>query len=102
MRFLLVAIGAAAFSILFNTFHTAITETVSNHWRGGYDLLIRGNDSQSATEKSNGLMDGNFLGEATYGITLDQLRLIQSLDGVEIAAPLAPIGYASSDRKSVV
>lgn len=102
MRFLLVAIGAAAFSILFNTFHTAITETVSNHWRGGYDLLIRGNDSQSATEKSNGLMDGNFLGEATYGITLDQLRLIQSLDGVEIAAPLAPIGYALNDTQGIV
>ena len=41
-------------------------------------------------------------GEATYGITLDQLRLIQSLDGVEIAAPLAPIGYALNDTQGIV
>lgn len=101
-QFFLVSAAAVAFPILFNKIHIAVTETISEHWRGGYDLLIRGIDSQSEIEKSSGLMDGNFLGEATYGITFEQLRQIQSFEDVEIAAPLAPIGYALNATQGIV
>lgn len=59
----------------------------------GYDILVRPAGSRTELEKSEGLVRANFLSGQFGGITLDQWRKIQRLPGVQVAAPIAMVGY---------
>lgn len=66
---------------------------VSAQDRPSYDILVRPANSRTETEKNQALVRANFLSGQFGGITLRQWREIQRLDGVEVAAPIAMVGY---------
>jgi putative ABC transport system permease protein len=58
-----------------------------------YDILVRPAGSRTDPETSQGLVRANFLSGQFGGITLRQWQQIQQLSGVEVAAPIAMVGY---------
>lgn len=72
----------------------ALTGTVDRHWRGSYDLLVRPSGSRLSLESTDGLVEPNFLSFTGHGgIDEQQLAAIRQLPGVELAAPVAVVGY---------
>jgi ABC-type lipoprotein release transport system permease subunit len=67
--------------------------TVHSHARAAYDILVRPAGVQTALEQSSALVQPNFLANSRPGITLAQYQTIRSLPGVQVAAPVAVIGY---------
>jgi hypothetical protein len=89
-----VAIAAGAVA---DAAHVQVASQVDAHWRGAYDILVRPHDSHLGLEKTAGVVEPNFLGfTGTGGITLDQLAAIRGLADVELAAPVAFIGYITT------
>lgn len=71
---------------------------VNAHWRGIYDILVRPAGSVLGLERTNGLVEPNFLGfTGTGGIDRGQLEAIRAISGVEVAAPAAYIGLQTTD-----
>jgi hypothetical protein len=58
-----------------------------------YDILVRPSGSRTELESSLGLVRANFLSGQFGGITLEQWHRIQHLAGVQVAAPIAMVGY---------
>lgn len=100
-RFILLLIGALIISSglsyllsLSETSKGTIVDVLRKNWKAQYDILVRPPDSRSATENEN-LLAPNYLSGLSGGISLDQWHLIENIDGVSVAAPIAPIGYGS-------
>ncbi|NHA67491.1 FtsX-like permease family protein [Phycicoccus flavus] len=81
---------------------TATTETTRLAVRGtvdasaaaaGYDILVRPAGSRSPAEQATGLVQPGFLGAVEGGISRQQWREIEGLPGVEVAAPVAMVGW---------
>ena len=66
---------------------------IGAHSKPGYDILVRPAGSRTELERSQGLVRANFLSGQFGGITLAQWRRIQQLPGVQVAAPIAMVGY---------
>lgn len=67
---------------------------VNANWRGPYDILVRPLGATLDLERTNGLVEPNFLSFAgAGGIGLEQLDAIRQLPAVELAAPVAVVGY---------
>jgi len=98
---LLFAVGLSTFAATTQSVEISTRSTISEHWRGAYDLLVRSPQSTSALERDTGLVEGNYLGTPRGGITLEQYRLIASIPSVEVAAPVATIGYLLNDTGNV-
>src|SRR5690348_9990431 len=93
---LAIAISAASFVLLAGTGQTTdirVEGTIAGNYRAAYDILVRPKRSQGALERSKGLVANSALGGLFGGITLGQYRRIRVLPGVEVAAPVANIGY---------
>ena len=79
-----------------------IASVVDAHWRGAYDILVRPSGSRLDLEATDGLVEPNFIGFAgTGGLSLDQLAAIRAIAGVELAAPIAFVGYLRDQSPSV-
>jgi hypothetical protein len=72
-----------------------VTGTVNENARGAYDILVRPAGTRTNLEEQRGLVRANFMSGLYGGITTDQWHRIQSVPGVEVAAPIAMVGYAS-------
>ncbi|MFD2045648.1 FtsX-like permease family protein [Ornithinibacillus salinisoli] len=99
-RFILLIIGVLTISVglsyLFNITETnkgTIENTLQKHWQPSYDIVVRPKESQSLPEQNNQLLEPNFLSNIQGGISVDQYNKIKVLDHVEVAAPVAMIGY---------
>ena len=70
-----------------------VKDDLDKNWRYQYDILILPELSLEA----KGLDDGWVAPQASLasygGISLDDLELIRSISGVQVAAPLSHIGY---------
>ncbi|MFI6565211.1 FtsX-like permease family protein [Streptomyces sp. NPDC050534] len=91
-----ILVAATSFTLLTSTVHTsqaATVGTVRKNARSAYDVLVRPPDSQTDVERHSGLVAPNFLSGTFGGITMQQYRRIRSMGGVEVAAPVANIGY---------
>lgn len=67
---------------------------VDGNWRGAYDLLVRPAGARLDVERTNGLIEPNFLSfDGLGGIGLDDLAALRQVDGVELAAPIGLVGY---------
>ncbi|MFI8258061.1 FtsX-like permease family protein [Streptomyces filamentosus] len=73
------------------------TGTVDDNYRGAYDILVRPHGTRSALEDREGLVRPNFLSGQFGGITPAQQTEIARLAGVDVAAPVAMVGYVVSD-----
>jgi hypothetical protein len=60
-----------------------------------YDILVRPSDSRSAIERESGFVEPNHLSGLDGGITFAQYKTVRSIPGVEVAAPIAMVGYLS-------
>jgi putative ABC transport system permease protein len=90
-------VAATAFTVLTAASRTSqlrTTGTVSAHFRAAYDILVRPRGAQSRLEAQTGTVQPNFLSGLYGGITMADYRQIQHLPGVEVAAPVAMVGYS--------
>jgi hypothetical protein len=94
---LIVCIGLSTFAISAHTLEVTATTKVSEHWRGAYDILVRPISSILEIEKKTGLVEGNYLGIPTEGITREQYNIIKNINNIEVAAPVATIGFLQNN-----
>ncbi|WP_052360753.1 ABC transporter permease [Oceanobacillus manasiensis] len=99
-RFILLLIGAFIVSAgltyligLSETNKGTIVDNLQQRWSASYDIVVRPEGSRSITEDKK-LLEPNYLSGLSGGISLEQYEAIKNIPGVEIAAPIAMIGYA--------
>ena len=93
---LAIVMASVSFALLTSAVATSRLEiqgTVDENYRTSYDILVRPAGSSSPLERSEGLVQQNYLSGIFGGITMEQLRTIRHLPEVEVAAPVAMIGY---------
>ena len=90
------ALIAAAFA-LFASASSATTVTadqaLSRYWRTTYDILVRHPSAVTEIERQYGLVEANHLSGTPGGISFEQYELIRGIPEVEVAAPIAMLGY---------
>ena len=90
-------VATTAFTVLTGAADTSrlvVRGEVAKDFRAAYDILVRPAGSKSALETSQGLVRDSYLSGAFGGITMAQYEQVEGLDGVEVAAPAAIVGYA--------
>lgn len=100
-----VALASASVVLLTGVARTSqiqITGTVQNNFRSAYDIVVRPKGAQTPQETQAGLVQGNYLSGLYGGITMRQYRRIEALPGVDVAAPVANIGYLLVPQRVVV
>lgn len=91
-----ILVAAVSFTLLTSAASTSelrVVRTVTKYFRPAYDILVRPSDSFSALERERGLVRANYLSGILGGITMDQYREIKRIPGIEVAAPIANVGY---------
>ncbi len=68
--------------------------TVSQHFVPAYDILVRPKGARTALETKTDTVQPNFLSGLYGGITMGQYRQIEQIPGVQVAAPIAMVGYS--------
>lgn len=92
-----IVVAATSFTLLTTAVSTSQARTVGvvqHNVRSAYDVLVRPKGTETPLEKSRDLVQANFLSGIYGGITLDQYQAIKKMAGVQIAAPVANVGYA--------
>lgn len=69
--------------------------TVSDNARSAYDVLVRPKSATTPVEQARGTVRDNYLSGIFGGITMKDYEAILGLPGVEVAAPVANLGYAN-------
>lgn len=91
-----IVVATASFAVLTGTSRTQrlqVQGTVNQNFRGSFDVLVRSKGSRNARERESGSVQANFLSGIFGGISTAQWRRVQRVPGVEVAAPLANLGY---------
>jgi len=91
-----ILVAAVSFTLLTAAVKTSelqVRGTIARNWKTAYDILVRPPDSFSPLERSQGLVRDNYLSGIFGGITLAQWHRILRTPGVEVAAPIANLGY---------
>lgn len=71
----------------------ALSQTLDEHWRGAYDILVRPQGQDLGESGTDGFVEANFVSvTGAGGITLDQLTRIRDLPDVAVAAPIGLVG----------
>ena len=89
-------VSAVSFVLLTSTAKTSslqIRGTVATNFRPAYDILVRPHGSKTRIEQHAGLVRPNYLSGIFGGISLRQWHEVRRIRGVEVAAPIANIGY---------
>jgi putative ABC transport system permease protein len=89
-------VAAAAFTVLTAASRTAqlrTTGAVSANFQPAYDILVRPKGARTAQEAQTGTVQPDFLSGIYGGITMAQYHQIQQVPGVQVAAPIAMVGY---------
>jgi putative ABC transport system permease protein len=91
-----VLVAAAAFTVLTAASQTSQLRTlgtVTASFSPAYDILVRPAGARTALENQTGTVQPNFLSGIYGGITMAQYHEIQQIPGVQVAAPVAMVGY---------
>jgi hypothetical protein len=91
-----ILVATTSFTVLTGTSDSqrlAVRGTVAAAFRGDYDILVRPRGSRGAVERRTGQVQPNFLSGIFGGISERQWRAIRRLPGVDVAAPIANVGY---------
>lgn len=100
-----IALATGSFVALTGAVETArlqVRGTVAVNFRSTYDLLVRPRSSYTELERAQGLVRPNYQSGIFGGISTAQVALIRGLPGVEVAAPVANIGYVPLNGAVVV
>ena len=98
-----IVIACASLGVLVSTARTQSLQvhgTLGRAFRSSYDILVRPKGSQTPMERREGLVRDNFLSGIFGGITMRQYQQIAKLPGVQVAAPIAMIGYVLQSVQS--
>ncbi|HUC24395.1 MAG TPA: FtsX-like permease family protein [Streptosporangiaceae bacterium] len=90
-------LATTAFTVLTAASRTAQLRTVGTvtaHFKPAYDILVRPEGARTALETQTGTVQPNFLSGIYGGITMAQYHDIAQIPGVQVAAPIAMVGYA--------
>ncbi|WP_186578670.1 ABC transporter permease family protein [Aquibacillus kalidii] len=79
----------------------AIKYTIEKYGRGSYDLLVRPENSRTNVERTLKVVEDNYIGDGQGGISLADWKDIQKNPNVEVAAPVASIGYFTGQQVSI-
>lgn len=91
-----VLVAAVSFTVLAAAARTSAIQvegTVESNYRAAYDVLVRPRRSTTALEDRQSLVRPNFLSGVFGGIKMRQWRDVKAIPGVDVAAPIANIGY---------
>jgi putative ABC transport system permease protein len=92
-----ILLAVTAFAVLTAASQTSQLRTVgtiSAHFRTAYDILVRPKGTRTGLETTTGTVQPNFLSGIYGGISLGQYQRIQQIPGVDVAAPIAMVGYS--------
>ena len=95
-------LAASALILLSATTQTTVVranQLISQNWRPSYDLVVL---PQQAHIPSTGVITNDFLEGYNGGINLAQYQQIKHLPGIEVAAPIAFVGYVQMPVPKVV
>ena len=95
--FLGMLVATTAFTVLTGAADTSrlvVRGEVAKNFRPAYDILVRPEGAATSLEKTQGLVRESYLSGDSGGITLAQYQQIKGIDGVDVAAPAAILGYA--------
>lgn len=93
-----IALATTSFSVLTGAAETSrlqVRGMVDANFRSSYDLLVRPTSSYTALEQDQALVRPNYQSGIFGGITLDQLAQLRGVQGVDVAAPVANLGYVA-------
>jgi ABC-type antimicrobial peptide transport system permease subunit len=93
-----ILVATTSFTVLTASARTQrleVTGTVRHNFRSAYDVLVRPQGSRIGLERERGVVRPNFLSGLSGGISMQQYRSVASIPGVEVAAPIAMVGYMS-------
>lgn len=97
---LVASLAAGAASVGENLL-VRIEGAVDAHWRGGYDILVRAPDARLDLERTNGVIEPNFVSfTGSGGISRAQLAAIRGIRDVGLAAPIGFVGYLAIETSS--
>ncbi len=68
-------------------------QDLTQSWRTSYDILVRPPGTRSAVEERENLVEANHLSGIPGGITFNQYETIRQIPGIDVAAPIAMLGY---------
>lgn len=91
-------IAAASFSLLTaagKTTEIRVQGSVESNYRTAYDILVRPKNTRLPLEREQGLVRNNYLSGLFGGITLPQWREVKTIPGVDVAAPIANVGFVA-------
>lgn len=97
-----ILVATTAFTVLTGTTQTSRLQTigtVARSFRPAYDILVRPRGSTTALERSQQLVRPNYLSGIFGGISLNQYAEVKRLAGVQVAAPIAMVGYVLQNRR---
>ncbi|HEX5540031.1 MAG TPA: FtsX-like permease family protein [Micromonospora sp.] len=96
--FVAVLVATTGFTVLTGsteTSHLVVSGVVQADFRSAYDILVRPAASRTPLEEQRGLVRPNFLSGQFGGISMSQYERIRGIPGIEVAAPIAMIGYVT-------
>lgn len=71
-----------------------INDAVEANYRPAYDILVRPKGSRTSLEEERGLVRPNYLSGLFGGITTEELNKVKATSNVDLAAPIAMLGYS--------
>lgn len=92
---LTTAVAAGLITTFARTTQSEFVGAARRAWETPYDLLVRPAGSQTPMEVTDGLVRPNFMSGVHGGIDRQQLQQIRLIDGVEVAAPIAVVGFVN-------
>lgn len=78
-----------------------VATDVTYYARGSYDLLIRPEGAEHQLEVEKGIVPENYIGFGTGGISIEQWEEIKERPDIEIAAPVASLGYFAGMKSNI-
>lgn len=91
-----ILVAALSFVLLTSAVSTSrlrVVGAVSESFRPAYDILVRPPGSFTSLERDEGLVQNNYLSGIFGGISFRQYRELLRIPGIEVAAPIANVGY---------
>jgi len=91
-----ILVAAVSFVLLTSSAKTSSLRThgtVNANFRPAYDVLVRPRGSKTPIEREASLVRPNYLSGIFGGITLEQWKTIKAIRGIDVAAPVANLGY---------
>ncbi|WBX81549.1 hypothetical protein PD280_07575 [Virgibacillus salarius] len=95
---LIVSIGLSYLVGITQASNATIVDELQQRWKSSYHIVVRPPDSRSVTEEQN-LLEPNYLSGLSGGITLNQYKEIKKMTDIDVAAPIAMMGYMQNSTQ---